>query len=159
MEKEQPSSEMIAQVLLTQEILDLRMDLNKHRETMNELIKNQKKELQSVTDVTETKKHTQKKDKDSLRIWLFFLIIILGGISYFSYWLITSIHTLTETSKSDFIAEFGTEKGTHLWGYFSDIIKHFFNFVPFIFFIIGISSKFIFSEIYKTAVRLYIKNK
>lgn len=43
MEKEQPSSEMIAQVLLTQEILDLRMDLNKHQETMNELIKNQKK--------------------------------------------------------------------------------------------------------------------
>lgn len=158
MEKEQPSSEMIAQVLLTQEILDLRMDLNKHQETMNELIKNQKKELQSVTDVTETKKHTQqKKDKRALWIWLFFLVVILGGVSYFTYWLITSIFAFTESSKSNFIAEFGIEKGTRIWVSLSDSVKKTFELVSLVFFVVGIFSNIVFSEIYKTMVELWKK--
>lgn len=65
----------------------------------------------------------QEKNTRLLWFWLIFLLVILAVITYFGYWLITTIFSLTATSKANFITEFGEEKGQQLWQSFSEDIK------------------------------------
>lgn len=96
--------------------------------------------------------NSTKKEKLQSWIWLFFMLIIFGSISYFIYWFITGISAVLETSKSDFIAENGEENGTRLWLSFSDTVKELKWFVFLVSFAMGIICKIVFSEIYKILI-------
>lgn len=103
--------------------------------------------------------NSTKKEKLQSWIWLFFMLIIFGSISYFIYWFITRVSAVLETSKSDFITQYGEENGTRLWLSFSDTVKELKWFVFLVSFPMGIICKIVFSEIYKTAVKLYLYKK